>query len=88
MSFRRFDSGIYDDCKFYLDNYRDTRKPTLPTEWILSHKASDLKWDRYDPTTFQWCWNYIYKHRRGGRNSRKRQSKKKGLRLRKVSRKY
>jgi hypothetical protein len=94
-----YDTNIWNKCTNYLNYYYGNeieRASIVPLDWVYIEEvqANHLNWKWRDMQTFSWCKKYISDHKKshkGGsnrRNSRKRQSKTKNLRLRKVSTKY
>ena len=99
-----FDVNLYDQCDQYINYwYLETIRPlTWKTmEWVLTLQPEDLDWDNYSEVTRSWCVSYTLKYRRERlsnsrrrifpfyrRGGEKQQSKRKNLRLRKVSKKY
>ena len=92
----RYNSNLYEKCRRYLDYVYSqppvTRGPSHSFDWIRKMNPKDLEFNGYNETTKYWCLMYCLKHeklhgiQRGGEV--KQQSKRKNLRLRKVSKKY
>ena len=93
MDFDTYDSRTLQRCqgfmtKFFGDELVRTRSFTNHHRLL---NTSELKWTSGSMDTYVWCREYIRQHSGGGSNSRntvKRQSKRKNLRLRRVSKKY
>ena len=100
LDINNYDFKTFKRCKNYLLNHYGNQEfgfSHVFWESPLYYKnTNQLNWKGESMDTHTWCTNYIGKWKYiandrdwgGGSNSRKRQSKKKGLRLRKVSKKY
>lgn len=92
MSLDISDSKTYQRCEGYINKFYENRlERTVNNRDIIKLLSSELLWHQQNIKTYTWCKAYIKKYSKGGSNipnSRKRQSKRKDLRLRKVSKKY
>ncbi len=92
-AFDDYDGYTIDRCRNYIsNNYGDELVRTHNfTNYLRGLNTNQLKWNGRNMNTHTWCKHYIQNHTGywpGGSKSRKQQSKRKNLRLRKVSKKY
>ena len=93
--FDDYDRYTIDRCRNYIWNHRlvyGWERQDNDVDYLMGLNTNQLKWnDGKNWDTYTWCKFYILKHTGylpGGSKSRKQQSKRKNLRLRKVSKKY
>ena len=81
MSFHQYDSNVYNNCVEYKNTFYSDWQQGIPRSMDykeFSHrKSNELTWDSPNMLTYNWCSGYIRKYSSGGRNSNKRQSKRK-----------
>ncbi len=83
MSFYEYNSGIYNNCKEYLDTWNNVWQAWIPrflrTIEYAGYNFYDLDITQENRLTYYWCVGYIHQHKhlRGGNYSKKRQSKRK-----------
>ncbi len=89
MSLDNYNATLFKRCQNYIkSNIQEwsSRAPrTMDFSFLIGIPEHQLVWNRYSGLTYNWCSEYIRRHRHaacwwrrsGGRNSVKRQSKRK-----------